>query len=222
MKLDLFLVGMTIVFFCVAYVINRRFPSVFTLPIFTASAMMIILLVSMNLTYESYSGARQFFSFMMGPAIVAFAVPMYSVRAIIYRYLPVVLIGMMIGLAVSVGMAFIFSLVLPLSAEMVSSLWGKNVTLPVAITIANDIEASASLTAIGVVLSGCIGAAFGNRILHFMGVKNRVARGVAMAAVAHIMGSSHSMLLNKEEGAIGLVTMAGTAILASVFIPILV
>lgn len=221
MILNLGLVVMTIVFFCIAYVINRRFPSFFTLPIFTASALMIVFLVSLDLSYEAYAGARSFFSFMMGPAIVAFAVPMYAVRSIIYRYLPFVIFGIIIGVTVSLGMTLLFSHVLPLSETVVTALWSKNVTLPVALIIADDIAVSPSLVAIGVVLSGCLGAAFGDRILNAMGIHHRIARGIAMAAVAHIMGASRSMLLNKEEGAIALITMAGTAIVASVVIPLI-
>jgi len=130
--------------------------------------------------------------------------------------------GFTIGLMVSLLATYVLRLLLPLDKALIHSLWEKNVTLPVAMNIASSANGSVALTSIAVIISGCIGFGFGHKVMTWMKIDHFVARGVAMAAVVHVFGTNTSMALSKEEGGIALVTMVGTAILASVIIPILI
>lgn len=216
-NIELFL--LTILFFIAGSFLHKRFPSVFTLPLFTVSAMMIVVLLLGHIDYEKYIVATQFFNFSLGPAIVAFAFPLYQIRGIVWKFAPFVIAGFTVGVCISLTVTYLLSFILPISHDIVHSLWEKNVTLPVAMSISKETNGSVALTSIAVILSGCIGLSFGHKIMNWMRIRHFVARGVAMAAAAHIFGTNASMALNKEEGGIALVTMAGTAIMASVLIP---
>ncbi|ARQ06117.1 LrgB family protein [Macrococcoides canis] len=216
------LLFLTIVLFVGAVALNKRYPKVWTLPIFTVSAIMMAILVFFHIPYTDYQQATSIFNFLLGPAIVAFALPLYQMRKIVVKYLHFIVAGFTIGLMVSLLATYILGLLLPLDKALIHSLWEKNVTLPVAMNIASSTNGSVALTSIAVIISGCIGFSFGHKVMTWMKIDHFVARGVAMAAVAHVFGTNTSMALSKEEGGIALVTMVGTAILASVIIPILI
>ncbi|EFI85024.1 Inner membrane protein yohK [Listeria grayi] len=211
---------LTIILFMIGVWFHKRKPSVFTLPLFTVSAMMMVVLLLGHIDYEKYLHATQLFNFTLGPAIVAFAFPLYQIRGIVWKFAPFVVAGFTVGICISLTATYLLSFVLPISPDIVHSLWEKNVTLPVAMSISQETNGSVALTSIAVILSGCIGLSFGHKIMNWMRIHHFVARGVAMAAAAHIFGTNASMALNKEEGGIALVTMAGTAIMASVIIPL--
>ncbi len=190
-----------------------------TLPVITASIAMMVVLWLLQVDYADYAENSAFLTYMLGPGIVAFAVPLYKVRFRVVQYLPLILLGVLIGAIVSLLTTWLFALVLPLSDEVKKALIPKNITLPIAMGVADRGAFSVPLTSVTVVLSGCFGFAFGQKILKRMGIRHPVAKGVAMAATSHIMGTSASMLVSEDEGAVALVTMAVSAVLASFFYP---
>ncbi|MGL6146128.1 MAG: LrgB family protein [Macrococcoides caseolyticum] len=216
------LLFLTIILFTGAVALNKRYPKVWTLPIFTVSGLMMIILIGFHIPYKEYQHATAIFNFLLGPAIVAFALPLYQMKKVVVKYLHFIVAGFTMGLMVSLLATYLLAMVLPLDKTLVHSLWEKNVTLPVAMNIASSTNGSVALTSIAVIISGCIGFSFGHKVMKWMKIDHFVARGVAMAAVAQVFGTNTSMALSKEEGGIALVTMVGTAILASVIIPILI
>ena len=212
----------TIILFTGAVILNKRYPKVWTLPIFTVSGLMMAILIVFHIPYDDYEHATRVFNFLLGPAIVAFALPLYQMRKIVLKYIHFIVAGFSIGLVVSLCATYLLGQILPLDKTLIHSLWEKNVTLPVAMNISTSTNGSVALTSIAVIISGCIGFSFGDKVMKWMKIEHFVARGVAMAAVAHVFGTNTSMALSKEEGGIALVTMIGTAILASVVIPILI
>ncbi|WP_239257246.1 LrgB family protein [Listeria ilorinensis] len=210
---------LTLALYGIAWLINRRFPTIFTLPVITASVAMMVLLLLLDVGYVDYARNSALLTYMLGPGIVAFAVPLYKVRSRVVKYLPLILLGVLLGAFVSLFTTWLFAHILPLSDEVKKALLPKNITLPIAMGVADRGAFSVPLTSVTVVLSGCFGFAFGQKILKQMGIEHPVAKGVAMAATSHIMGTSASMLVSEDEGAVALVTMALSAVLASFFYP---
>lgn len=173
------LLFLTIVLFVGAVALNKRYPKVWTLPIFTVSAIMMAILVFFHIPYTDYQQATSIFNFLLGPAIVAFALPLYQMRKIVVKYLHFIVAGFTIGLMVSLLATYVLGLLLPLDKALIHSLWEKNVTLPVAMNIASSTNGSVALTSIAVIISGCIGFSFGHKVMTWMKIDHFVARGVA-------------------------------------------
>ncbi len=188
-------------------------------PVVTAIAALIAFLQISGVSYATYFEGAQFVHFLLGPATVALAVPLYQQCAKIKkRLLPLVItlvVGAIVGAGSSVGIAWM----LGASLEMQMSLAPKSVTTPVAMGISEQIGGLPSLTAVLVVATGIIGAVTGTTLFRLMRIKDDAVKGVAMGIAAHGIGTARAFQENKEMGAFSGLAMALSAFTSAVMLP---
>ncbi len=188
-------------------------------PVVTAITVLIAFLQISGVSYATYFEGAQFVHFLLGPATVALAVPLYQQCAKIRkRLLPLVItlvVGAIVGAGSSVGIAWM----LGASLEMQMSLAPKSVTTPVAMGISEQIGGLPSLTAVLVVATGIIGAVTGTTLFRLMRIKDDAVKGVAMGIAAHGIGTARAFQENKEMGAFSGLAMALSAFTSAVMLP---
>ncbi len=188
-------------------------------PVVTAIAVLITFLQVTDISYASYFEGAQFVHFLLGPATVALAVPLYQQCAKIKeRLLPLVITlvsGAIVGAGSSVGIAWL----LGASRETQLSLAPKSVTTPVAMGISEQIGGLPSLTAVLVVATGIIGAVIGTTLFRLMRIEDEAVKGVAMGIAAHGIGTARAFQVNKEMGAFSGLAMALSAFASAVMLP---
>lgn len=177
-------------------------------PVLVAMLAIIACLLLTDTSYETYFQGGQFVHFLLGPATVALAVPLYQQLSKVRKiWLPVAIslvAGILIGTLSSVSIARF----LGASIETQLSLIPKSVTTPVAMGISEQIGGIPSLTAILVVLTGIIGAVFGTKIFALMNIKNDSIKGIAMGVTAHGIGTARAFQVSNEMGAFSGLAMA--------------
>ena len=188
-------------------------------PVVTAIATLITFLQLTDVSYGTYFEGAQFVHFLLGPATVALAVPLYQQCAKIrQRMLPLLItliIGAVVGALSSVGIAW----VLGASIETQLSLAPKSVTTPVAMGISEQIGGLPSLTAVLVVATGIIGAVIGTTLFRLLRIEDDAVKGVALGIAAHGMGTARAFQLNREMGAFSGLAMALSALATAVLLP---
>jgi predicted murein hydrolase (TIGR00659 family) len=186
-----------------------------------AVALLIVFLLSAGIDYASYFDGAQFVHFLLGPATVALAVPLYQQLPKLRRLWAPVLIATVIGVAVgtasSVGLARLFGA--DLQTQL--SLAPKSVTAPVAMGIAEQVGGLPSLTAVLVVLTGILGAVLGNRLFRLLRIRDDSVKGIAMGITAHGIGTARAFQLSREMGAFSGLAMALSALASAVLVPLL-
>ncbi|WP_293646104.1 LrgB family protein [Thiolapillus sp.] len=188
-------------------------------PVVTAIAALITFLQLTDVSYGTYFEGAQFVHFLLGPATVALAVPLYQQCAKIrQRMLPLLItliIGAVVGALSSLGIAW----VLGASIETQLSLAPKSVTTPVAMGISEQIGGLPSLTAVLVVATGIIGAVIGTTLFRLLRIEDDAVKGVALGIAAHGMGTARAFQLNREMGAFSGLAMALSALTTAVLLP---
>ncbi|WP_419599984.1 LrgB family protein [Thiolapillus sp.] len=188
-------------------------------PVVTAIAALITFLQLTDVSYGTYFEGAQFVHFLLGPATVALAVPLYQQCAKIrQRMLPLLItliIGAVVGALSSLGIAW----VLGASIETQLSLAPKSVTTPVAMGISEQIGGLPSLTAVLVVATGIIGAVIGTTLFRLLRIEDDAVKGVALGIAAHGMGTARGFQLNREMGAFSGLAMALSALTTAVLLP---
>ena len=188
-------------------------------PVVTAIAALILFLRLTGVSYATYFEGAQFVHFLLGPATVALAVPLYQQCAKIrQRLLPLMItlvVGAIIGSGSSVGIAWM----LGASLETQLSLAPKSVTTPVAMGISEQIGGLPSLTAVLVVATGIIGAMMGTTLFRLLRIRDDAVIGVALGIAAHGMGTARAFQLNREMGAFSGLAMALSALTTAVLVP---
>ena len=172
--------------------------------------------------YETYFQGAQFVHFLLGPATVALAIPLYRHFRAVRRSAVAVVVSLLAGSLTAalsaVGIAWLFGA----KPQTLISLAPKSVTTPVAMGISEKLGGMPSLTAVLVILTGIIGAALGRYVLDAIGVRSQAARGMALGVASHGIGTAHSLQIGEEKGAFASLAMGLNAMATALLLPLLV
>ncbi len=215
-------IAITVGAYMLSKVVGKRYPSPFTTPVFFSTALIIILLLSFGLTFEDYTVAKEIMTFLLGPATVALAVPLYKNRQIIKKHSGPALVGILIGTVSTILAAILLTKLFSLSNEILASISVKSVTVPVAVEISNIIGGDPALTAAFVVATGIIGTMIGPSLMNVAKIDHPLSRGLALGTISHGQGTAQAATEGELQGAIAGVAMGLAAIFTSMAAPILV
>ena len=190
-------------------------------PVLLAVILIVAVLLATGTQYQTYFDGAQFVHFLLGPATVALAIPLYrqfeKVRESALAILASITVGSLTASVSAVAVAWVMGG----SEEAMISLAPKSVTAPVAMGIAERLGGLPSLTAVLVITTGILGAMIGPKILNLLRIKNWAARGLAIGTASHGIGTARALQVNEEAGAFSGLAMGLNALATAILLPIL-
>ena len=190
-------------------------------PVLIAVVLIVALLFVTGTRYETYFDGAQFVHFLLGPATVALAIPLYRQLDKVRRSTASVLISITAGSLTAAGSAVALAWLLGGSRDTLVALAPKSVTAPVAMGIAERLGGLPSLTAVLVILTGILGAMLGPMVLNLCRIRDWAARGLAMGTASHWIGTARAMQVNEVAGAFSGLAMGLNALATAVLLPLL-
>ena len=190
-------------------------------PVAIAVLMLVLLLSFTGTPYRTYFEGAQFVHFLLGPATVALALPLYEQRARIRRMALPLMAGLLAGVTTAVVSAAAIAMVLGASPQTVLSLAPKSVTTPVAMGIAERIGGLPSLTATLVIATGMLGAMIALPLLRLCRIRSHAAAGFSMGVASHGIGTARAFQMSEEMGAFAGLAMGLAALLTAILVPAL-
>lgn len=188
-------------------------------PVVTSVAGLIMVLRVTNTDYATYFEGGQFIHFLLGPATVALAIPLYQQLSKLKKvWLPVAL-SLITGVTVSALSTVLIARVLGASLQTQLSLAPKSVTAPVAMGISEQMGGLPSLTAALVVTTGILGATIGTKLFDLINLKDDSIKGIAMGVTAHGIGTARAFQVSSEMGAFSGLAMALSSLITAVMLP---
>lgn len=191
-------------------------------PVLLAVIALVGILSVTGTSYETYFAGAQFVHFLLGPATVALAVPLYANVQKVRRLLVPLLISLLAGSIVAALSAVMIAKALGVSRPVLLSLAPKSATSPVAMGVAEQIGGVPSLTAVLVILTGVIGAVLAPGLLRLLRVKDEAAQGFAIGVAAHGIGTARAFQLGETAGAFAGLAMGLNALATALLVPVLV
>jgi predicted murein hydrolase (TIGR00659 family) len=187
-----------------------------------AHAMWIIaaFLLLTGTSYTTYFGGAQFVHFLLGPATVALAVPLYENRKIVAAAILPMLVALVVGCATAIVSVVLLAQAFGLPHDVVLSLAPKSVTAGVAMGISESLGADASLTAVAVILTGIIGAMIVTPMMNRMGITDYRARGFAVGLASHGIGTARAFQVDAVAGVFAGIAMSLNALVTSLLVPL--
>lgn len=202
------------------WLFRRLGEPVWAPPLLIALALIIGVLVATGTDYHVYFRGNQLLHFLLGPATVALAVPLYhALPRLLAAFRPLagtLLLGTVLGAGGAMGLAWLFQL----SHPSILAFATRAVTTPIAIGIAEKIHSPVALAAALVGFSGVLGAALAEPLLR--GVKSDVARGFALGLAAHGVGTARAFQMHPTAGAFAALGMGLNGMLTAFWLPPLV
>ena len=189
-------------------------------PVPIAVATLVLILVLTGTPYETYFEGAKFVHFLLGPATVALAVPLYPQLGKLRRAIVPVIVALLVGGIVAAGSAVAIAWALGASGTTMISIAPKSITAPIAMGISEKMGGLPSLTAVLVMATGILGVVIAKYVLDFLKIRDHSVRGFSIGIAAHGMGTARAFQVSEEAGAFAGVAMALNALVSSILFPL--
>ena len=217
-----FAIAVTVGAYALSLTARRRYPSPLTTPVLFRTIIVIAVLLMAGVSFEDYRPAKEIMTFLLGPATVALAIPLYKNRRAFFSQLVPASLGLLAGSLGTMIVAGLSARILGFSPELLSSIAIKSTTVPIAVEIARIVHGNPTLTAIFVVITGMIGASFGPWLMDRLDITHPASRGLALGTISHGQGTAQAASESELSGAVAAVAMGLGAICTSLTAPWLI
>jgi predicted murein hydrolase (TIGR00659 family) len=204
-----------------SWVYERSGHKPFLNPVMTAVILLVAILTLTGTPYPAYFEGAQFVHFLLGPATVALAIPLYRQFDRVRRSALALVVSLLCGSLTAIGTAVGLGWLLGASRETLLSLAPKSVTAPVAMGITEQLGGLPSLTAVLVILTGILGAVIGPMVLNLLRIRDWRARGLALGTASHGIGTARALQVNELAGAFSGLAMGLNALATAILLPVL-
>jgi predicted murein hydrolase (TIGR00659 family) len=217
----LFWLTLTIGSYLIADFIYRK-SNLFPLlnPVAISVLLVSLILIVFNIQYERYFDGAKFIHFLLGPATVALAIPIYIKWDLIVSNSKAIFVSLILGSFFAIFITYVLSLQFELQEELIFSLLPRSVTAPIAMGISEIIGGIPSLTAIITLITGVIGASLGVFVFDIMKLKKMEARGFSLGLASHGIGTARAMSRDKNAGVFAAVGMGLSGLITSIIVPL--
>jgi predicted murein hydrolase (TIGR00659 family) len=191
-------------------------------PVFHSMWIIGAFLLLTGTSYTTYFEGAQFVHFLLGPATVALAVPLYENRKAALAAILPMLAALAVGSVTAIGSVVLLAEAAGLPRTVVLSLAPKSVTAAVAMGISESLHADPSLTAVAVILTGIMGAMIVTPLMNRLGTRDLRARGFAVGIAAHGIGTARAFQVDAVAGVFASIAMSLNALMTSLLVPLAV
>lgn len=185
----------------------RRFHRLPLMPLMFTPILLVLILVFGHISYQNYMGEAHWLLWLLGPATIAFAVPVYDNLAVIKRHWMSLTAGVTTAVVVAVTSSVWLARLFTLPDEIQRSLAVRSITTPFALAAAKPIGGQPELVALFVVITGVFGMAVGDALFMRLAIREGMAKGAGFGAASHGAGTARSYELGPQEGVVASLVM---------------
>ncbi|CNH91149.1 MULTISPECIES: LrgB family protein [Yersinia] len=199
----------------------RRRRSLLLMPLVLTPMVLVLLLVVTHISYQDYIGETHWLLWLLGPATIAFAVPVYENLSIIRRHWLSLTAGVITAITVAVVSSVWLAKLLTLSEEVQRSLAVRSITTPFALEAAKQLGGQPDLVALFVVITGVFGMAVGDLLFLRLSVRSGLAKGAGLGASSHGAGTAKAYEMGQQEGVVSSLVMMLAGIITVIGAPLI-
>ena len=188
-------------------------------PVLVSIAAIVGLLLLTGTDYQTYFDGAQFVHFLLGPATVALAIPLYAQWPRLKSMAGPLLIALVAGSLTAALSAWGIGALLGGSRDALMSLAPKSVTTPIAMGVAERIGGLPSLTAVLVISAGIIGAVFGRGVMRRLHISDHAVHGFAIGIASHGIGTARAFQVSEQAGAFAALAMGLNGLITALSLP---
>jgi putative effector of murein hydrolase len=187
--------------------VYQRYPRFWLSPILVTPLLLVTCIVCTGVAYPVYALHTGWLLWLLGPATVSFAVPVYEHRALVRQRWVALVVGTLTGVCVSLLTSWLLARMLRLPATVAHSLLVHSISTPFAIVVSPQLGGTSDLAAFLVIVTGVFGMLVGETLLAMLPLRSQLAIGMPMGAAAHAVGTVKAREIGAEQGAIASLTM---------------
>lgn len=190
-------------------------------PLLTSILVIIVILKTMGIEYESFQKGSHLIHFMLGPSVVALGYVLFEQMEYLKGNVISILVSVFVGATIGIVSVIVIGDLMGADQALIASMQPKSVTTPIAMGIAEKSGGIPSLTAVIVVAVGIFGSIVGPFVMRVLGIESRIAKGLALGASSHGVGTSVAIQIGAIEGAISGLAIGLMGIMTAILVPVI-
>jgi predicted murein hydrolase (TIGR00659 family) len=222
MMLAILFAVMTVAIYVVMNLLYVKYRGSVLIPIITSTIVMIVILLLFKVPYTTYMIGGKWLDVLVGPSIVALAIPLYKQQDLLKKNVLPIIGGVLMGVLAGMASGVLFAKLFGFSQDIILSLLPKSITTPIAIQITAAVGGISSLATVFVMIAGFTGVIFGPMFFRRTRIDTAIGRGIGLGAASHALGISKAIELGEQEASMSSVAMTLCAIIGSVVGPVVV
>lgn len=201
-------------------ILARHFPVAVMNPLLIAIALTILVLHVLGMSYDTYYEGAHLLHWLLTPATVCLAVPLYEERARLYAHWRAIGAGIAAGIGLTMACVLVLGRLLDLSPAGYATLLPKSITAAIGMDVSASLGGDMSITAAAIILTGILGNMFAPAWCRLFHLRSPIARGIAIGSASHAICTARAMEMGETEGAMSGLAMVVTGLLTVGVIPI--
>ena len=190
-------------------------------PLLISVIAVMVFLVVFHIDYADYQEGAKYISYLLTPATVCLAVPLYEQFELLRKNLKAVIAGIISGVFTSMTCILVLALLFRFDHQQYVTLLPKSITTAIGMGVSEELGGYVTITVAVIVVTGVLGNIFGELICKIFRIKEPIAKGLALGSAAHAIGTAKAMEMGEIEGAMSSLSIAVagilTVVLSSVF-----
>ena len=186
-------------------------------PLLISIIIVIFVLVMFNIKFEDFYKGSKYISFLLTPATVALAIPLYSKLALLKSNFKAIMSGLIAGVLTSLISIFVMSLLFGLSHENYVSMLPKSITTAIGIGVSEELGGVSTITTAVIIVTGVFGNVSADIVYKVFNITNPIAKGIGLGSSAHAIGTSKALEMGETEGAMSSLFIAVVGIITVIF-----
>lgn len=209
----------TLITFLVARFISQKLNHPLANPLLISIIIIIPLLVVLNVPYQEYYAGNKWLTYLLQPAVVALAYPLYEQLPEIKANWRIIFLTCGVGSALSMLTASLIAVALGTDITLIASILGKSVTTPIAMEVSSQLGGEPAIAAIMVLLVGVFGAILAYPIYNLIGITHPIAKGLTMGTVSHALGTATCFEKDPRDAAFSSLALVLCGVITSILAP---
>lgn len=215
-------VSLTLIAFLLGQKIQKKFRSPLLNPILVAVVLILIFMALTGMEVAEYKAGMGTLSWLLTPATICLAVPMYEQFQILKKNLPMILAGVAAGAVSCLIMVTLFGILVGFDPLLTISLLPKSITTAIGVALSEMMGGMTGVTTAAIVFTGIFASIMGPAFCRIFRLTDPVAQGVAFGTAGHVIGTSKANELNPLTGAVSSLSLVVAGLLTAVILPVLV
>lgn len=198
--------------------LKKRFKSAIFNPILISAVVIVIFLLVTGIDYEVYYSSAKYLSFLLTPATVCLAIPLYEQLVHLKNNAAAILLGILSGALTSMTGVLILSFLFHLDHSMYVTLLPKSITTAIGMGVSEEMGGMVTITVAVIIATGIIGNVIAETVCKIFRITHPVAKGIAIGSAAHAVGTARALEMGEIEGAMSSLSVAVSGLVTVILV----
>ena len=210
-------VTLSLISYLIGSALKKKFKIGILNPLLVSIVVTIIVLAVCRVDYATYNEGAKYLSWLLTPATVCLAIPLYEQWELLKSNAKAVLLGLTAGVLTSLGTVLVLAKLMGLSHEEYVTLLPKSITTAIGMGVSEELGGYVTITVAVIIVTGILGNMFGELICRIFRITEPISKGLALGSSAHAIGTAKAIEMGEVEGAMSSLAIAVSGIITVIF-----